>query len=272
MKTQTIHRHTKFLASFMRLVPSSRRTNSAAEISYSATNDRQMSAFAVGKIGASLILVLALAWFGPNALAKTHTAQESLDNEIYALDQTAKGKWDYKQEAQSIVAENFLELIDAWKNGAFTVGETNIDGSNPFVFAAGSSTLTAKLTFQWIDSMTGLSTTGPAISTVDYYLWTGTGNSLDPSSSSWTLVGTSSDAASDFGYSYSFASSENIFYGVPLDSAGNQIVITGAGGYNDAQDTVADIVATPEPASLFLLGSGVLGLGGLLRKRLLTRT
>jgi PEP-CTERM motif len=270
MKTQTIHCYTQFLALFMRLIPSSRRTNCAAEISNSATDDRQMSAFMIGKIGASILLVLAFAGSGPNAFAApTHTAQESFDNQITALQNTASLKWDPKQEAASVVAESILEAIDAWKNGLFSVGQININGSNPFIFATGSSTLTADLTFEWMNPMTGLPTTGPAISTVDYYLWTGTGNSLDPSSSTWSLVGTSSNAASDFEFTYSFASSENIFYGVPL-SSGFQIVITGAGGYNDAQDTVPDIVATPEPASLFLLGSGVLGLGGLLRKRLLT--
>jgi hypothetical protein len=269
MKTQTTHCHAELPASFMRLI-SSRRTNSAGEISHSATSDRQMSTFTIGKIGASIVLVLAFACSGQNVFA-THTAQGSIDNEIFALHQTAIGKWDPEKEAASIVAENLLELIDAWKNGAFTVGETDINGSNPFVFPGGSSTLTANFTFQWIDSMTGLPTTGPAIATVDYYLWTGIGDSVDPLSSSWTFLGSSSNAASNFQFAYSFSSSENMFYGVPLDSAGNQIVITGAGGYNDAQDTVSDIVS-PEPASLLLLGSGVLGFGGLLRKRLLTRT
>jgi hypothetical protein len=205
-------------------------------------------------------LLLALALHGHNAQADT--LKQSLDNEITALTNTKNAVWDYKQELSSIGAEAILETQEAIAAGLKKLGLISLNGSNPGSVAPGAMT---SLTFSFIDPSTGAVVAEP-VSAVNYYAWTGMGDSLDPSSSTWMSIGSSTNAGSGFSLPYTFSSTEQIFLGVPLDPSGAPIVITGVGGYNNATDTVAGIL-TPEPAGYSLLGTGLAAISALVWRR-----
>jgi hypothetical protein len=164
-----------------------------------------------------------------------------------------------EQEDSVIRLEQLLEDQEGTKIPLAFVGSTYIDGSlADNAFPMYTPTLSADLTFSWHDPSTGLPTSGPAVSAVQYYVWNGMTESLDLSSA-WTLLGTSSDSASGFEVSYSFPFGEDIFLSAPLDTSGQPIVINGVDGYNDAESIAMNTVPVPEPASMASLAVGALG-------------
>jgi PEP-CTERM motif len=216
-----------------------------------------------------LILVLAFAFISSGRIAFADTLQKSLEVTAGALANSIPtwlggDGWTQEQEDQTIESENNKESAEQVAIELPSVGQTYMNGSSPvFDYGVGPETLSADLTFSWVDPSTGLPTTGPTVNAVQYYVWNGATVSLDLPSA-WTLVGTSGNSASGYEVSYSFPYGENIFLSLPLNSSGQPIVIDGVGGYNDAESIVADTVI-PEPATLCLLGLG--GLAMLRRRR-----
>jgi hypothetical protein len=176
------------------------------------------------------------------------------------------GHCTWRQEAATARSELLKEYAEQFANRELFVGGIFLNGSpGVYSFGSGSGILTANFTFSWVNPATGLPTSGPAIASVQYYVWNGVVTSLNLSA--WTLVGTSNNSAPGFEFTYSFPAGEHIFLSVPLNSSGQPIFINGVGGYNDAESLVMNTV-TPEPGSLVLFATGALALAPVMRKRI----
>lgn len=113
----------------------------------------------------------------------------------------------------------------------------------------------ATLTFEWLDPQTLLATTGPAIAFVSYAY-----SQTPDVPTSFTPLGTSTNPLTDFALQYSAFSTEEAIVATPFDASGNPIFIADVDGIgNLAPGTVVQLVS-PEPATLLLFGSSLLGL------------
>jgi hypothetical protein len=211
-----------------------------------------------------LLLGLVVAMLESSAFADS--IFDSLSVGVNTLLCSFSGQCTWRQEAATAREELLKEYNEQFANKELFVGGISLNGSaGVYSFGSGSGTLTANFTFAWVNPATGLPTSGPAIGSVQYYVWNGAVTSLNLSA--WTLVGTSSNSASGFEFTYSFPAGEHIFLSVPLNSSGQPIFINGVGGFNDAESIVMNTI-TPEPGSLVLLGTGALALAPVMRKRI----
>lgn len=144
------------------------------------------------------------------------------------------------------------------------MGMVSIDGQNPSAFVNVGSTV--DLSFTWINQDLGVSWSGPPIGSVLYE------ESQTPDNlSSFVPLGFSYDATHDFSFNFTANQVEEGVLAIPFDPNDNPIILPGLNGYNIAEG-FGGMLATPEPGTLGLLGSGILGLCGVLRRRLLART
>jgi hypothetical protein len=165
-------------------------------------------------------------------------------------DNTSKGLLTGPQEVAKIEA--------IWKEyykdhpplqGFFAVGQPFIDGTYPVTTLAPGTTAT--LTFGFVDTVTGqLTTGGPTIGSVEYLVNT------DPSNPNlFTLIGTSTDATSDFALGYMLGMNEPDVRGIPFDPSGNPIVLADIGGSGNVAmgDSYNILSSVPEPSSIVMV-------------------
>ena len=122
------------------------------------------------------------------------------------------------------------------------------------VLAPGSLTL---VSFEFLDPMTLLRTSGPLVAAVSYDY-----SDTPDIAASFTHLGTSSDAASDFSLAFAAFAAEQAIVATPLDAAGRPIFIADVDDIGNlavgaAVDLVPDV---PEPSTGVLLGAGLVAL------------
>ncbi len=130
------------------------------------------------------------------------------------------------------------------------VGQPSYKASYPT--AAYDDGDTGTLMFHFISPATGLPTDGPAIASVLYEV------NEDPETPGYTTLGISTDAATDFSFSYTVAGFEPDIQAIPFDASGAPIFLPGFDGSNVAVGSVT--IIAPEPSALLLLGLGAAGM------------
>jgi hypothetical protein len=148
---------------------------------------------------------------------------------------------------------------------AFGVGQALFDSQFPVAsFVPGTM---GELTFEFINTDTlQQQMGGPTIGSVLYEL------NLDPDGAPvYVPIGASADAASNFALPFTLPGGATWVHAIPYDTSGNPIVFTDIDGVgNVAVGDFINVQPAPEPSSLLLVGWGVLGLAGILRKRMIT--
>jgi len=171
---------------------------------------------------------------------------------------TAEGVYSVLTEYALINIASAQYLLQQAQNNVPVIGQAELDGAYPATIFANPGD-TKPLSFEWIDTTTGLPTAGPTVIAVDYYI------SPDPYNPfNYSYLGTSTDSGSNFSLPYTIGSTESEFRASPI-GPGGPIFIEGLGGYNVAEGYVASLI--PEPSSWALLGIGAVLLGFFRRKR-----
>ena len=129
------------------------------------------------------------------------------------------------------------------------VGQAAFQGAFPdALVGAGASGF---LTFFFVDPATGAQTAGLPVGSVRYEINT---DPLMPNS--FSLLGTSFNAASSFALSFTLNTFEPVIQAVPFDPTGSPIFISGEGDQNVALGAV--VILVPGPSTLILLGVGAI--------------
>jgi hypothetical protein len=162
-----------------------------------------------------------------------------------------------------IASSNYLH--QAKNHGDTVVGTATKNGNYPIEWSTLGATET--LGFIWLNSATGLQTTGPEIASVFYEV------NLDPTYTNalgdliFTALGTSTDAEHNFAYDWVISGFEPEIQATPMDSLGNVITIPGVDGYNVAIGLAVNLYEVPEPSTIALIGAGLVVLVRFRRKK-----
>jgi hypothetical protein len=142
--------------------------------------------------------------------------------------------------------------------------------ANADVIATGAGTVTGSWTQAWIWQ-------GTTITSFEFDMLPGSAweHPIHDFSNGWTATGFSSTVITgagaadvNFGYSTDFVTNMNQplsyrWYGF----SGSTVIDQGVASWDGSSWSYVSETATPEPASLILLGSGLLGIGSTLRKK-----
>lgn len=191
--------------------------------------------------------------------AKADTVNTALAKIKAAILCTNQGLCSNLQEAKMIHDAGQAVIDEDKKGGKSIKGDSGLNGFPADgdilaeVLTPGSINL---LTFQFLDPNTLLPTSGPSIASVFYAF-----SDTPDLPGSFTALGTSTNASSNFALSFTAFTTEEAIVATPLDASGNPIFIPDVNGVgNLALGVVADLVAPEPPAlSLALLG-GLLAL------------
>jgi hypothetical protein len=194
-----------------------------------------------------LIPVLACAACSSADLARAIPLSVYLAQSASYMTLSIRGYLSYTKETALLKSLSQEYLSEQSDGGVSIVGQPLIGGSYPTAGLLPGATTT--LAFDYVDTATGLPTGGPPISYVLYEA------SVDPGTpGSFVVLGSSSDAGSNFSLPFTATSLETMIEAIPYDSGGNPIVLTGLGGENVAVGLAMALnpQLVPEPSSWVL--------------------
>jgi hypothetical protein len=210
----------------------------------------------------AILLALAVAASAGAPAARADTYTEYILAKVGIRLGTLDGTYTLGEERQ-LIRVAYQLYLDQQRARQQRVGQVLINGDYPSALLGLGGTAT--LTFQFVDTATGLPSTGPAVDHVFYEA------NYDPNNpTAFVPLGTSFDAGSGFSLPFTNAGIEPEIFGIPFDAQNNPIVLEGTGssgdlfGNNDAQGA-ATVLTTPEPATFTLVGIGLATLLGALR-------
>jgi hypothetical protein len=204
--------------------------------------------------GIVIALALVAACSSPAVAIDTATAYARIKLAVICTDNKTCTDKEEQKKIYDAGAEMIKEEKDANKkirgvgaiNGTFP---DSITGFRVEILPPGTATL---LSFRWADPTLDLQpTTGPTIASVHYEY----SHTLDPGT--FTPLGISTDASSNFSLPYSSFSTEQAIMGIPYDVAGAPIFIADIDGIgNIAPSVVVNLVPdlVPEPSTASLVG------------------
>jgi len=217
----------------------------------------------LGRTAAIIFAVTTLLALAP-VPAHADSTNEALAKIKGALLCTKEKTCTDKQEYQMIYDAGKAVIDDDKSKGKTIKGNAGLDGFPvdgviPAEFLVPGSTNV--LTFDWLNPQTLLETTGPDIAAVSYAY-----SQTPDDPTSFTFLGLSTDASSDFALSFTAFSMEEAIVATPYDAAGNPIYITDVDGSGNLSLGVAVDLVAPEPSTFLLLASGLLPLLRMKRK------
>lgn len=215
------------------------------------------------KLGLALAMVLVMA---ASSFAIDRDTRLARDAEVLRRSRLPSDDPNYLSPFQEFFRYAANEAEFRFENPSAVFGVMG----NLIINGEGSNVLTTpgqmlNFTFEYIKPDTDFTAPGPPTDAVQYWMSTTPDNP-----NSYIFLGQSSNSGNDFSFSFTAASFEGEIEAIPMFQF-NDVVLPGLNGYNDAPG-FGGMLLTPEPQSLLLLGSGLIGAGGFLRKRRLTRS
>jgi hypothetical protein len=199
----------------------------------------------------ALIVVMAIA----PQISHAYTYTEYLLLKAGVRIDTAVGVWTAKQE-RTHIATLYNDYLDQQKRaGRAAVGQVAIDGFYPTAFRSAGETVALTFLFVATDTLANVPTAGPSVASVEYRVNT---DPYDPTS--FTTIGSSTDAGADFRMAYVVGPNEPTIEALPRDALGDPVVLLGVNSENVARglathlvsDGSVDVGLNAAPASISL--------------------
>jgi hypothetical protein len=141
------------------------------------------------------------------------------------------------------------------------IGQPRIAGSYPYSSVADGQSTTVD--FRFVDPNTLLPMASDVVTAVFYEV------NLDPTTTDFVPLGTSSDASTQFALPFVVTGFEPLIRAIPLDASGTPVFMVGVDGSNVAQGLVLNFsIPVAEPPTFLSLLVGLAALAGLRRRKI----